>query len=757
MEHPVIRLKPHRLHVQMNGDVTVDYEFFILSAKQHHLRLLLPQDQLTKAVNSLHVWIENRPVDNVPTIILPSPTRGLDFPLKTHKFDPLQSNIGAHIEFTLRDKLVSGILRNVTYERRFNILNIVLEDSDQPGTFVVHSLDSDFQGDVRITPHDAEYEAGLDSGVAEAFVTVPMMKEDTTGMYGTLRASYKITTPTTGKGFDISYRLTVLGNQPPAIGAVRKGELCCHALFENPLPETLENVKVTFEVSPKEMMNPTDPSHVFRSDRPRFPEFLTGYELFMPNQSGKVKEHDSGSNNNNNNNSDAGVSNGLDSDTADSTSPPLYYSLKNQLALQNIILESSKLLTVFRNKSEKVLLFEWTVNTQVLHMFDLKPFKESRAEEIADIELYIWKSEHDMYVPGFVNITYADHSPRTFTGYMDKSGFIILENGFVVRPTVRCLQTTSYKFDQECRIDENIPHVCISDGDMCINEPAEDTIKVFLTNEGNSIVHIGLPFIRPSHKTILRKLTAFQYKSDNAIATDNEIGKIRRSGKELKVKEMSIYNRDHVVFARVEGHQSAIVLIKTKLYSEYSLYIKDITMDDIESLAKWDDISEIFITQLRKLYRLELDLNEKKREQFHVFKHLRNLRGMRGSTSKTFGSIVVENSDDDDVDGDVLEHDVNGSEMRKRKEEIKKMSDEFDKLCAEICELENEERRMRYELHNVPYKSIRNAEMRHRTVRRIKSVFGGNEEDVDEGRSESVGGPFKMRQMRAALSRQDTM
>lgn len=754
MDSPIIKLKPHRLHVQMNGDTTVDYEFFILSAKQHLFRLLLPQDQLTKAVNSLNVWTENRLTDNVPTIILPSPKRGLDFPLKTHKFDPLQSNIGAHVEFTVRDKRVSGILRNVTYERRFNLVNVVLEDSEQPGTFVVHSLDSDFHGDVRITPHDADYEAGLDSGTAEAFITVPAMKEDRMGMYGTLRASYKITTPTTGKGFDISYRLTVSGNQPPAIGAVRKGDLACHALFENPLPETLENVNVTFEVSPKEMMNPTDPSHVFRSDRVRFPEFLTGYELFMPNQSGKVKEHDSG--NNNDNNTDAGVSNGPDSDVNDSTTPPLYYSLKNQLALQNIVLESTKLLTVLRNKSEKVLLFEWTVNTQVLHMFDLKPLKESRVEEIADIELYIWKSDHDIYVPGFVNITYADHSPRTFTGYMDKSGFIILERGFVVRPTVRCLQTTSYTLDLECRIEENIPHVCISDGDMCINDPAEDTIKVFLTNEGNSIVHIGLPFIRPSHKTILRNLSAFQYKSDDAVATDNEIGAIRRSGKALKIKEMSIYNRDHVVFARVEAHQSAIVIIKTKLYSEYSLYIKDITMDDIESLAKWDDVSDDFIAQLRKLYRLELDLNEKKREQFHVFKRLCDLRGRRNNTGKSFGSVVVENSDggdDDDDDMDVLGHGVNESEARKRKDEIKRISDEFDRLCAELCELENQERRLRFQLHNVPYKSIRNADMKHRTVRRVKSVFGAD--DVDEG--QSVGGRFKMRQMRAALSRQDTM
>lgn len=211
------------------------------------------------------------------------------------------------------------------------------------------------------------------------------MKDDRTGMYGTLCASYKTATTITGKGSDIFYRVTVFGNQPLTNHTVHKGYLVCHASFENTLPETLENVKVASEVSSKEIMNPTDLSNVFHSDRLRFPKFLTGYELFMLNQFGNVKDRDA----KNNKNSDTGVSKGLTGDVSYSTIPPSYYSLKKQLTFPNVVLWSTKLMTESRSKSEQLSLFQWMVTTHVLHMFDLKPLNGSRAEEISDIYLYI--------------------------------------------------------------------------------------------------------------------------------------------------------------------------------------------------------------------------------------------------------------------------------------------------------------------------------------------------------------------------------
>lgn len=156
---PPTMLHPHHLHVQMCGDVTVHHKLDLNTYKPHVFHLPLPRDGLTYAVNTLHVWVDNRVSSSSckPTVTLPCPTERpppSKLPLKSFAYEPLRANIGAYVSIRERhDRGICGVLRKVKYDERFDSISVVVEDLyNRPGTFGLYSLETEFEVEIEITP-----------------------------------------------------------------------------------------------------------------------------------------------------------------------------------------------------------------------------------------------------------------------------------------------------------------------------------------------------------------------------------------------------------------------------------------------------------------------------------------------------------------------------------------------------------------------------------------------------------------------------
>lgn len=301
---PPTVLHPHHLHIQMCGDVTVHHKLDLHTYKPHVFILRLPRDGLTYAVNTLHVWVENRssssssPSICKPTVTLPCPTeraQSSKLPLKSFAYEPLRGNIGAYVSIRERhDRGICGVLRKVEYDEQYNSISVVVEDvHNRPGTFGLYSLETEFEVEIEITPvlnDDDEYYDGkeprtgntsknivLDSSASRQYtlwngsmnsrgsrnanihhgtddddIDAPYASILVHGIdesidpsqYGTLHATFQTSTPTkrpTGQAFDVIYNLSVPGREPPSTThAKRQAHMEVYALLENPLAGTVD-------------------------------------------------------------------------------------------------------------------------------------------------------------------------------------------------------------------------------------------------------------------------------------------------------------------------------------------------------------------------------------------------------------------------------------------------------------------------------------------------------------------------------------
>lgn len=441
--------------------------------------------------------------------------------------------------------------------------------------------------------------------------------------YGTLYATFQVSTPTkrpTGQAFDVMYHLSVPGREAPSTThSKRPGHMEAYALLENPLAGTvdlLEDVTITFQITAQDVGSRIVATHVYDSDR-----CLNGRDLLYllrdsPANNGMAKISNAentmqlelaaaaaaGGNgggrkgNNNNNDDNKNSSNNNDGEASSSvtswtdvnrvvdsinassitgagnrsnpnTRSDTYPEFKANLSMpDDIILRTTHPVSLRGRRSQRVFLFEDAVDVQLFHMYAVNA---SREQALGSVKVFahIWRHDHEVVVPGILNICFPEVSGRNMKGVIDRSGFVNLEWKFPAITTVRASQRLCVLGEHECelvqsgeqesgdegegddvrkelaQVEDDMeqglngsiqhmrgrkiissprpvpPPVSIFQGILTKYLPQKQIFSVFLRNEGGDAQYVGIPFMKTCHDHVFRSMYAMRYASFDAAAT----------------------------------------------------------------------------------------------------------------------------------------------------------------------------------------------------------------------------------------------
>lgn len=639
------KLEPTHLHARIDGDITVNFEQPLQSAQAQTFTITVPSNQLNYALNTVHVWTDDRNENSPPRIVFPSPQTDFEEGPVATKLMFLKSHIDKKVQLEDNGEPKSGILRGVSYEKTVNLFNLVLQDPDNPKALSSHLINPTYSNIQKFTPgYDCdEYTLGNDYPPTEILIYVEAIDAANTQQFGVLKASYNITDESQRNAFDICYHMTVPEIWTPHMKEIKKCRLQWHALFANPLEQDLKSAKVSFEITAKTKERHLFARHMYcENDRKWRCNDADSHHTVLD----LIKERPS-------------------TIIDDREMNPHDRILHNRPTY----FEPEISVFIPRGKSQRVPLMECDVDLEVYNWIHLIEYDQQNIPECngtAELAMKIKNSEELDLITGIITLMHPQDCTSCTVAALTQRGLLVSFGGnFPIQPSVHYHQWYSSSNQIEPRVPRTVisshapQDISVIDSNVFMKVPEKHTYIIRLRNAGSFSVIVGLPYMRTENNDISRIEKAVQYNSIDEASESLEVGSEIEHGIPLQLDNLDNSGRVRVMFVNMEAHCERVVVFNMELILEMVDDIRDWTHLDISLLAKSKNVNESVINDLRAFERGESKEKLVSEERNITLYRLRSVQETKKDAAEAVGIL-----DEHDTEELAQEYNANREKLR---------------------------------------------------------------------------------------------
>lgn len=646
-----IKLKPTHLHVCLNGDITVHFHVPLQIPQAQAFKIAVPGDKLTQAFNTLHVSIDGRHSKSPPRVLFPSPYN--DSNVKSMHW--LKSQIGATVELDDDGDPKRGVLRHVSYETSLQMINIVLQDPLNPEIVSAHLIEPNYEEKLRFITHTdgSSVPGNCPYSTADVLIYVDEIDGVNDMRFGSIRASYCIKTSSGKNGFDIRYHLKISGTSRMKVDEIRHGIVQCFALLSNPLPECLQNVGISFSVSPIEY---TD----------RFPPVSTAHD-YKKNQ---MKQHEPENQTESTNVDSKETKEYENSEESENYSKAEVFDILDIIrghSIQDNNVEMGAFRSIryeykiFRidgqvylpcSRSTKIHLSDLNVEAKLNHLVAFRK-GENFGCRSAQIVMRLRSQHNHVFIPGIITLQEPANSFKYITAQIGRSGTIYgIHDDLAIEPSIYFELWNSGDRVSKYNVDEETHslHISVLGGKGFINKTSDNTRILRLMNRGCSSVDVSVVIERYFNASYI-SFEAIQYRNieDAALSYTVRSNELRGIRLKLHIEEFDRASMSSIVSCQVQPFDECIIIMKQKIWVERVDRMLNYNPYRNEELSPWNNISDHFINQLHQFGQVRINLDNALNDWNAIQDRVKALKLAREAEVKDdkLDLSLINRSDDD--------------------------------------------------------------------------------------------------------------